>query len=77
MPSASVADPTWFRKAGDGGGRYWLFSGWVRIDANRVSWQIVPANMNELMTVNPEKTTPVMLAMKKIVIADLEAAAKK
>jgi predicted 3-demethylubiquinone-9 3-methyltransferase (glyoxalase superfamily) len=39
-----------------------------------VSWQIAPANMGELLARNPAKTTPVMLAMKKIIIAELEAA---
>ena len=47
--------------------------GWVK-DEYGVSWQITPANMGELMSKNPEKTTPVMLAMKKIIIADLEKA---
>jgi predicted 3-demethylubiquinone-9 3-methyltransferase (glyoxalase superfamily) len=44
--------------------------GWVK-DRFGVSWQIVPANMGELLAKNPQKTTPVMLEMKKIVIADL------
>lgn len=47
--------------------------GWIK-DKYGVSWQIVPANMGELIGKNPEKTTPVMLQMKKIVIADLEKA---
>lgn len=50
--------------------------GWVK-DKYGVSWQIVPANMDELMSKNPEKTTPVMLSMKKIIIADLEKAGKE
>lgn len=49
--------------------------GWVK-DKFGVSWQIIPANMNELMSNNPEKTTPAMLKMKKIIIADLERAGK-
>ncbi len=44
--------------------------GWVK-DKYGVSWQIVPENLEELMAVNPEKTTPVMLEMKKIIIDDL------
>ncbi len=44
--------------------------GWVK-DKFGVSWQIVPANMGELISKNPAQTTPVMLKMKKIVIADL------
>jgi len=47
--------------------------GWIK-DRYGVSWQIIPANMGELMGKNPEKTTPVMLKMKKIIIADLEKA---
>lgn len=47
--------------------------GWLK-DKYGVSWQVVPANLSELMGANPEQTTPVLLAMKKIVIADLIAA---
>jgi len=47
--------------------------GWLK-DKFGVSWQITPANMGELLARNPEKTTPVMLKMKKVVIADLEKA---
>jgi len=47
--------------------------GWLK-DKYGVSWQIIPENMGELMSVNPEKTTPAMLKMKKIIIADLERA---
>jgi predicted 3-demethylubiquinone-9 3-methyltransferase (glyoxalase superfamily) len=50
--------------------------GWVK-DKYGVSWQIVPENMGELMGKNPEKTTPVMLAMKKIVIDDLKKAGEE
>lgn len=49
--------------------------GWVK-DKYGVSWQIIPENMGELMNKNLEKLTPVMLAMKKINIAELEAAAE-
>lgn len=48
--------------------------GWVK-DEYGVSWQIMPTNMGELMQKNPGKTTPTMLSMKKIIIADLEKAA--
>ena len=48
--------------------------GWVK-DKYGVSWQITPANMGELIGRNPAKTTPAMLKMKKIIIADLEKAA--
>jgi predicted 3-demethylubiquinone-9 3-methyltransferase (glyoxalase superfamily) len=47
--------------------------GWLK-DKFGVSWQITPANMEELLARNPEKTTPVMLKMKKVIIADLEKA---
>ncbi len=50
--------------------------GWVK-DKFGVSWQIVPANMGELIGRNPEKTTPVMLKMKKIIVADLEKAGEE
>jgi predicted 3-demethylubiquinone-9 3-methyltransferase (glyoxalase superfamily) len=49
--------------------------GWVK-DQFGVSWQIIPENMGQLMNRNLEKTTPAMLAMKKIIIADLEAAGR-
>ncbi|MDX1417014.1 MAG: VOC family protein [Candidatus Promineifilaceae bacterium] len=44
--------------------------GWIK-DKFGVSWQIIPENMGELMAANPEKTTPVMLQMKKINIDEL------
>lgn len=47
--------------------------GWLK-DKFGVSWQIVPENMQELLARNPEKTTPTMLKMKKIIIKDLERA---
>ena len=47
--------------------------GWIK-DKYGVSWQIIPHNMNDLLSKNPEKTVPAMLKMKKIVIADLEKA---
>ena len=50
--------------------------GWVK-DKYGISWQILPENINELVAKNPAKTTPAMLKMKKIVIADLEKAAEE
>ena len=50
--------------------------GWIK-DKYGVSWQIIPENMGKLMGKNPEKTTPAMLRMKKIIIADLEKQGKK
>ncbi|MDZ7336608.1 MAG: VOC family protein [candidate division KSB1 bacterium] len=47
--------------------------GWIK-DKFGVSWQIVPANMGELIGRNPKKTIPVMLKMKRIIIADLQQA---
>ena len=47
--------------------------GWVK-DKYGVSWQIVPANLNKVLSENPEKLIPEMLKMKKIIIADLERA---
>ncbi len=50
--------------------------GWVK-DQYGVSWQIIPENMGELMSKNPQKTTPTMLKMKKIIIADLNKAGEE
>lgn len=48
--------------------------GWAK-DKFGISWQIQPENMDELMARNPQKTTPVMLGMKKLIIKELEEAA--
>ena len=50
--------------------------GWVK-DKFGVSWQVIPENMKELMSKNPSKTTPAMLKMKKIIIADLKKAGEE
>ena len=47
--------------------------GWAK-DRYGVSWQILPDNMSDLLSKNPEKTTAAMLTMKKISITDLEEA---
>ena len=47
--------------------------GWVK-DRYGVTWQVVPSKLNEMLS-NP-KVMQTMLQMKKLVIADLEAAAK-
>jgi predicted 3-demethylubiquinone-9 3-methyltransferase (glyoxalase superfamily) len=53
--------------------------GWCK-DKFGLSWQIVPANMDELMSdpngSSNSKAFEVLMQMKKIVIADLESAAK-
>lgn len=50
--------------------------GWIK-DKYGVSWQIVPENMDILVSKNPEKTTPAMLQMKKISIEALERASEE
>jgi len=50
--------------------------GWLK-DKFGVSWQITPWNILELLARNPAKTTPVMLQMKKVIIADLEKAGER
>ena len=47
--------------------------GWLK-DKYGISWQIIPENMGELMSRKPERTTPAMLRMKKIIIEDLKKA---
>ena len=53
--------------------------GWV-LDRFGMSWQVIPKRLGELMT-DPDKekvlrVTNAMLKMKKIIIKDLEEAAK-
>ena len=50
--------------------------GWIK-DKYGVSWQVVPSNMASLIALNPKKTVPIMLEMKKIVITDLEKAGQE
>lgn len=53
--------------------------GWLK-DKFGVSWQVVPSRLNELMgdpdAAKAARVTQAMLKMKKLVIADLEAAAR-
>jgi predicted 3-demethylubiquinone-9 3-methyltransferase (glyoxalase superfamily) len=53
--------------------------GWVR-DKFGVSWQIVPKQLGELMSGDDaegvKRTTMAMMGMKKLIVADLEAAYK-
>jgi predicted 3-demethylubiquinone-9 3-methyltransferase (glyoxalase superfamily) len=48
--------------------------GWLK-DKFGITWQIVPARLPELIVKNP-KAMQAMMGMKKIIIADLEQAAK-
>jgi predicted 3-demethylubiquinone-9 3-methyltransferase (glyoxalase superfamily) len=48
--------------------------GWIT-DKFGLSWQVVPENVMEL--VKPPKAFQAMMTMKKLVIADLEAAARE
>jgi predicted 3-demethylubiquinone-9 3-methyltransferase (glyoxalase superfamily) len=61
----------------DGGGEESM-CGWLK-DKYGVSWQIVPTRIEELMsssdTAQAARVTEALFQMKKIVIADLEAAA--
>lgn len=71
----SEVDYYW-EKLTEGGGEESM-CGWLK-DKYGLSWQIIPRRLNELMgDKNKEKAgraTEAMLAMKKIVIADLEKA---
>jgi predicted 3-demethylubiquinone-9 3-methyltransferase (glyoxalase superfamily) len=61
----------------EGGGEESM-CGWLK-DKYGVSWQVVPNRLEELLTssdsVQAERVTQALFGMKKIVIADLEAAA--
>lgn len=50
--------------------------GWIK-DKYGISWQIVPRNWDEIMSTNPDKVIREMLKMKKIIIAELEKAARE
>ena len=69
-------DHYWEALAADGGQE--VACGWVT-DKFGVSWQVVPTRLGELMSdPDPKRAaaaTAAMLKMKKIVIADIEAAA--
>ncbi|MCL5113622.1 MAG: VOC family protein [Patescibacteria group bacterium] len=61
----------YWEKLGEGGDENAKQCGWLK-DKFGVSWQIIPENIGDL--VNDEKSTEVMLKMKKIIIKDLENA---
>ncbi len=69
-------DRLWFGLIADGGEE--SMCGWLR-DPFGLSWQIIPARLTELLSdPNPSRAaaaTQVMLTQKRIVVADLEAAA--
>ena len=48
--------------------------GWLK-DKYGVSWQVVPRMMGKYIEANPARVTQAFLKMKKIISADLEAAA--
>jgi predicted 3-demethylubiquinone-9 3-methyltransferase (glyoxalase superfamily) len=69
-------DHYWNNLTADGGEE--SMCGWLK-DKFGLSWQIIPRRLPELMT-DPDKAkagraTQAMLKMRKIVVADLEAAA--
>lgn len=70
-------DRYWFALTADGGEE--SMCGWVK-DRFGVSWQVVPTRLSELMSNRDTKVasrvTEALLQMKRIVIADLEAAAE-
>jgi predicted 3-demethylubiquinone-9 3-methyltransferase (glyoxalase superfamily) len=69
-------DRYWIALTEDGGKE--SMCGWLR-DKYGVSWQIVPARLDELLSSSDpgraQRVTRALFQMKKIVIADLEAAA--
>lgn len=75
VPDQAEVDRLWNALTADGGAE--SMCGWCE-DRFGVSWQIVPKQLNELMSdPDPEKAqrvTQAMLKMKKLIVADLEAA---
>ena len=69
-------DYFWSKLTADGGEE--SMCGWLK-DKFGVSWQVVPAQLEELISTldsgQAERVTHALFQMKKIVIADLEAAA--
>jgi predicted 3-demethylubiquinone-9 3-methyltransferase (glyoxalase superfamily) len=78
VPCADQAeiDRYWTALTSDGGEE--SMCGWLR-DKFGVSWQVVPAQIDELLAssdpAQAERVTQALFQMRKIVIADLEAAA--
>jgi predicted 3-demethylubiquinone-9 3-methyltransferase (glyoxalase superfamily) len=69
--SQQEVDGYWAKLTADGGQE--IACGWLK-DKFGLSWQIVPARLGELLA-HP-KAMQAMMTMKKLIIADLEAAAK-
>ena len=69
--SQDEIDHYWQRLTADGGAE--VACGWLT-DKFGLSWQIVPANIGEL--IQPPKAMQAMMGMKKLIIADLEAAGR-
>lgn len=71
-------DYYWGAMTADGGQE--VMCGWLR-DRFGVSWQIIPSGLNDLLAdpdpVRAKKAMVAMLGMKKIVLADIEAAMDK
>ena len=75
-PDQAEVDRYWTALTADGGEE--SMCGWLK-DRFGVSWQVVPMQFEELLSrVSPaqaERVTQALFQMRKIVIADLEAAA--
>ncbi len=71
-------DYYWGALTADGGQE--VMCGWLR-DRFGVSWQIIPSGLNDLLAdpdpLRAKKAMVAMLGMKKIVLADIEAAMDK
>jgi predicted 3-demethylubiquinone-9 3-methyltransferase (glyoxalase superfamily) len=65
-------DHYWNRFLNDGGKE--IACGWIS-DKFGLAWQVVPENIMEL--IKPPKAFQAMMTMKKLVIADLKAAARE
>lgn len=48
--------------------------GWLK-DKFGLSWQVIPAKLNDIIKQNPENVMAALLKMKKVIISDLERAA--
>lgn len=62
----------WNALIADGGEE--SYCGWLK-DKFGLSWQVVPSRLGELMSAGGGAATQALMGMRKIIIADLEAAA--